>query len=52
MNNRRPLGPGTTEVMKHIRQLWGYEVELHSVDTDGEIVIQLFSCISDYFEKG
>jgi spore cortex formation protein SpoVR/YcgB (stage V sporulation) len=38
MNNRRPLGPATKEVVKHIRQLWGYEVELHSVDSDGEIV--------------
>lgn len=38
MNNRRPLGPATIEVVKHIRQLWGYDVELHSVDDNSEVV--------------
>ncbi|MEB8431340.1 SpoVR family protein [Cocleimonas sp. KMM 6892] len=38
MNNRRPLGPATTEVVKHIRQLWGYDVKLNSVDENGETV--------------
>ena len=38
MNNRRPLGKDTIEVVKHIRQLWGYDVKLHSVDEQGEII--------------
>lgn len=38
MNNRIPLGPDTLEVVKHIRQLWGYDVKLNSVDANGELV--------------
>lgn len=36
MNDRRPLGADTIEVVKHIRQLWGYDVALDSVDDRGE----------------
>ncbi len=38
MNNHRPLGPDTIEVVKHIRQLWGYDVTLDSVDDEGVTV--------------
>ena len=43
MNNRRPLGPDTIEVVKHIRQLWGYNVELHSVNEQGKSVTKYTS---------
>ena len=38
MDNRRPLGKDTIEVVKHIRQLWGYDVKLHSLDEQGEVI--------------
>lgn len=38
MNNRRPLAPAALEVVKHIRQLWGYDVKLHSIDENGKTV--------------
>lgn len=38
MNSRRPLGPDTIEVVKHIHQLWGYDVTLDSVDNTGVTV--------------
>ena len=43
MNNRRPLNPDTIEVVKHIRQLWGYDVKLESVDKNGEVVTSYLS---------
>lgn len=35
--NRKPLGETTDEVLKHLHQLWGFDVRLHSIQ-DGEIV--------------
>lgn len=38
MVNRRPLEPKyTTEVLKHLNVLWGYDVELESVDSNGQV---------------
>ncbi len=37
MNNRRPLNDSAEEVVKHIRQLWGYDVKLHSIDDEDQI---------------
>jgi len=35
MHNRRPLNEkGTTDVLKHLYQLWGFDVKLESVDED------------------
>jgi spore cortex formation protein SpoVR/YcgB (stage V sporulation) len=34
--NRNPLGDSTEDVLKHLHQLWGFDIHLHSVD-DGEI---------------
>jgi len=38
MNDRRPLGKDAPEVVKHIQQLWGYAVQLHSVEPGGDII--------------
>lgn len=55
--NRRPLHLDyTTEVLKHLRQLWGYDVHLESVDTDGQIKAQFHitenQTLRDLFEDG
>jgi len=34
---RRPLGEGTTEILKHIYQLWGFPVKLETQHADGTI---------------
>jgi len=34
-DKRRPLSESTTEVMKHVYRLWGFKVELESVEEDG-----------------
>jgi stage V sporulation protein R len=36
LNNGRPLGDDTIEVLKHVARLWGFDVHLESVDSDGE----------------
>ncbi len=41
-HGRRPLGPDTEEVMKHVHRLWGFPVHLTSRDDDD--VAQTFSC--------
>ncbi|WP_439133946.1 SpoVR family protein [Pseudomaricurvus sp.] len=33
-HNRKPLGDSTEEVLKHVHQLWGFDVHLHSVQGD------------------
>lgn len=38
MDNRRPLNDAAGEVVKHIRQLWGYDVKLHSVDDNNQVI--------------
>jgi spore cortex formation protein SpoVR/YcgB (stage V sporulation) len=42
MHNRRPLGDSTSEVLKHLHRLWGFDVHLHSVD--GEEIKQSYHC--------
>ncbi len=38
MHNRRPLDRGSAcEVLKHIARLWGFDVRLESVDSDGSV---------------
>ncbi len=36
-HNNRPLNDQTTEVLKHVARLWGFDVHLESVDGAGEI---------------
>lgn len=39
MHNRKPIDErDTKEVLKHMYQLWGHPVFLHSVDEDGKVV--------------
>ncbi|SEQ86374.1 Stage V sporulation protein SpoVR/YcgB, involved in spore cortex formation [Amphritea atlantica] len=38
MHNEQPLGDDTDEVLKHLHQLWGFDVHLESVSPDGQIV--------------
>ena len=38
-----PLSDDTTEVLKHLRTLWGFDVYLHSVNEDGKS-IKSYSC--------
>jgi stage V sporulation protein R len=35
MHARRPLGESTAEVLRHVAQLWGYDVRIESVDENG-----------------
>jgi spore cortex formation protein SpoVR/YcgB (stage V sporulation) len=35
--NRRPLGEGVPEMLKHLRRLWGFTVRLESVDEQGRV---------------
>lgn len=42
MHNRRPLAGSTSEVLKHLHRLWGFDVHLHSVD--GGDIKQSFHC--------
>ncbi len=37
-SNRMPLGETTSEMLKHVVRLWGYDVRLESVDPKGNIV--------------
>lgn len=34
---RRPLGESTEEVLRHVAQLWGYDVYIESIDESGHI---------------
>ncbi len=41
--NRKPLETDNTqEILKHIHQLWGFDVHLHSLE--GDSIEQRFSC--------
>ncbi|BFM12960.1 SpoVR family protein [Simiduia litorea] len=41
-HNRKPMGPSTDEVLKHVHRLWGFDVVLESVWADE--VKQTFRC--------
>ena len=36
-HNQRPLSDQTTEVLKHVARLWGFDAHLESVDADGTV---------------
>ena len=38
---RRPLSEQTEEVLKHVARLWGFDVRLETVDTDGTVLSTL-----------
>ncbi|MEZ5480024.1 MAG: SpoVR family protein [Thiolinea sp.] len=38
MHERRPLNNDCYEMLRHVHRLWGYDIHLHSVDTDGRRV--------------
>ncbi|UOG90898.1 MAG: SpoVR family protein [Candidatus Thiothrix sulfatifontis] len=38
LNDRRPLNNDVNEMLRHVHQLWGYDVNLHSVEPDGRTV--------------
>ena len=38
MHNNQPLGRTSQEVLRHLRRLWGFEVKLESVKSDGAVV--------------
>ena len=35
-SQRRPLGPGTEEVLKHMVRLWGFDVRIETVQDSGK----------------
>ncbi|WP_417224928.1 SpoVR family protein [Amphritea sp.] len=37
MHNQQPLDPDTDEVLKHLHQLWGFDIHLESVSPDGNV---------------
>ncbi len=38
LNDRRPLNSDVNEMLRHVHQLWGYDVNLHSVEPNGRTV--------------
>lgn len=38
LNDRRPLNNDVNEMLRHVHQLWGYDVNLHSVEPNGRTV--------------
>ncbi|MEN9423478.1 MAG: hypothetical protein RL122_861, partial [Pseudomonadota bacterium] len=38
LNERRPLSGEVNEMLRHVYRLWGYDVHLHSVETEGRTV--------------
>ncbi len=38
LNERRPLNADVNEMLRHVHRLWGYDIHLHSVETDGRMV--------------
>lgn len=40
--SRKPMGDTTPEVLRHLHQLWGFDVRLHSIQND--VVVNTFSC--------
>lgn len=43
MHNEQPLADDADEVLKHLHQLWGFDVHLESVSPEGEIIDE-FHC--------
>ena len=42
-HSRRPLGPDTQEVLKHLHKIWQFPVHLKSVSPEGEVTAS-YSC--------
>jgi len=42
-NNNIPLNDDASEVIKHLRTLWGFDVYLHSINDQGK-TIKSYSC--------
>ncbi|VAW66877.1 FIG004684: SpoVR-like protein [hydrothermal vent metagenome] len=40
---RKPLDKSTDEVLKHVARLWGFNVRLESVDSNGRVT-RTFEC--------
>ena len=38
LNERRPLSGEVNEMLRHVYRLWGYDVHLHSVESEGRTV--------------
>ena len=38
LHNGVPLADTSSEVLKHLRRLWGFGIKMETVDADGEIV--------------
>ncbi len=38
IHNDQPLGKSSMEVLKHLRRLWGFEVRLETVKSDGSVI--------------
>ena len=41
-----PLNEDATEVLKHLRELWGFDVYLHSLDSENKVA-KSYACASD-----
>ena len=39
-HNNRPLHDDAQEVLKHVARLWGFGVQLESVDSDGDVTMR------------
>jgi stage V sporulation protein R len=39
-HNNRPLHDDAQEVLKHVARLWGFDVHLESVDSQGRVTKQ------------
>jgi len=46
IDKRRPLGDSTREVLKHLHRLWGFRVQIESIDEKGNTAIS-HSCPED-----
>jgi len=40
--SRKPLGESTQEVLRHLHQLWGFDIHLHSIQDD--VVRESYHC--------
>ena len=48
--NNAPLSDDTSEVLKHLRKLWGFDVYMHSLDDEGKVA-KSYSCAIDKREE-
>ncbi|WP_308873498.1 SpoVR family protein [Thiothrix subterranea] len=48
LNDRRPLNNDVNEMLRHVHQLWGYDVNLHSVEPNGRTV-RSFHLVGEHY---